>query len=202
MLEVAWMELTERQLRDRGIRRSADEVGEEAARFSRSLLAAMPVGRGTMEPLVEFSGTEARALGEGGLDLSAAASSEADVLSSTAARHAAMLATAVATTEAAALLGVGESRIRQRFKDGTLYRVRDGSGNRLPLFQFAGNGEVPNIGKVLRALDPALHPVAVQNWFTNKNPDLLLEDGESLSPRDWLIAGGSPDALLPLVREL
>ncbi|CAN5532303.1 hypothetical protein BH24ACT22_BH24ACT22_10670 [soil metagenome] len=196
------MVFTERQLRDRGIRRRAEEVEEEAGRFARALLAAMPVGRGKLEPSEEFSESEARALREDGLDLSAADPLEADVLSSTAARHAAMLATALTTRAAADLLGVGESRIRQRLQQGTLYRVKVGMDNRLPLFQFAEGGEVPNVGKVIRALSPGLHPVAIQNWFTGKNPDLNLEGGEPLSPRDWLLVGGSPDTLVAQAREL
>jgi hypothetical protein len=55
-------------------------------------------------------------------------------------------------------------------------------------FQFDGEAEVPNIGVVFPRLNPDLHPVAVANWFTLPNPDLVL-GGEPVSPRDWLRSG-------------
>jgi excisionase family DNA binding protein len=115
-----------------------------------------------------------------------------------------MLATALTTREAAQLLGTGESRVRQRLKDGTLYGVKVGRENRLPAFQFEGGKEVPGIGKVLRHVDRSLHPVALLNWFTLPNPDLHLDEEEerAASPRGWLLSGGDPQALVPLVVEL
>jgi hypothetical protein len=37
-----------------------------------------------------------------------------------------------------------------------------------------------------------LHPIAVQNWFTSPNMDLLIRD-EQVSPRQWLLSGRNPD---------
>jgi hypothetical protein len=52
---------------------------------------------------------------EGGeLDLSPPAEEEANPLARTAAKYAALLATALTTREASELLGTGESRVRQR----------------------------------------------------------------------------------------
>jgi len=48
-----------------------------------------------------------------------------------------------------------------------------------------------------------LHPVEVESWLTNPDPDLASgPDGKALSPREWLISGGSVDALLAVARDL
>jgi len=196
--------LTERELRDRGIRRSGEEVEEDALRFASQIVASLPTGRWVAEPAREFSPAEAEVLKGGGLDLSPPVVGEPDLLARTAARYAAMLATALTTREAAALLGTGASRVRQRLKDGTLYGVKAGRENRLPAFQFEGGKEVPGIGEVLRHVDRSVHPVALSNWFTLPNPDLHLDEEEegAVSPREWLLSGGAPEVLVPLAEAL
>lgn len=198
------MELTEKELRDRGIRRSGEEVEEDARRFALGVVASLPTGRWVSEPAGEFSPREAAVLEEGGLDLSPPAAGEPDSLARTAARYAAMLATALTTREAAGLLGTGESRVRQRLGEKTLYGVKAGRENRLPTFQFEGGKEVPGVGGVLRHVDRSLHPVALSNWFTLPNPDLHLdgEEERAVSPREWLLSGGAPGVLVPLAEEL
>jgi hypothetical protein len=198
------MELTERELRERGIRRSRKEVAEEAERFAYEVLAGMPTGRWVPEPVGELSPGEAEAMGEGGLDLSSPSSEEPDPLARTAARYAALLASSLTTAEAAGLLGVSEGRVRQRLGKRTLYGVKAGRENRLPAFQFEGGGEVPGVGQVVSALRSGAHPVAVQNFFTSPNHDLYLDEDEErpLSPRDWLLSGGNPKVLVPLAEEL
>ncbi len=198
------MELTEKELRDRGIRRAPREIEEDARRFASQLLLFMPTGRWVAEPEAGFSAEEAAVLREGGLDLSPPSPDEPDPLARTVARYAAMVATALTTREAADLLGVSEGRVRQRLKQKTLYGVKAGRENRLPAFQFEGGDEVPGIGEVLRRVDRSVHPIALLNWFTWPDPDLYLDEGEerALSPREWLLSGGSPGALVPLAEEL
>jgi excisionase family DNA binding protein len=198
------MELTEKQLRDRGIRRNREEIEEDARRFAFRVVASLPTGRWVPEPAREFAPGEAAALEEGGLDLSPPAEKEPDPLARTAARYAALLATALTTREAATLLGTGESRVRQRLKEKTLYSVKAGRENRLPAFQFEGGKEVPGVGVVLRHVDRSMHPVALSNWFTLPNPDLYLDEegGRAASPREWLLSGGNPRVLVPLAEEL
>jgi excisionase family DNA binding protein len=198
------MELTEKELRDRGIRRNREEIEDDARRFTFEVIAFLPTGRWVADPAREFSPAEAAVLEEGGLDLSPPAAAEPDPLARTAARYAALLATALTTREAAGLLGTGESRVRQRLKEKSLYGVKAGRENRLPAFQFEGGKEVPGIGEVLRHVDRSLHPVALLNWFTLPNPDLYLDEDEerALSPREWLLSGGNPEILVPLAEEL
>lgn len=59
------MELTEKDLRERGIRRSREEVTEEAGRFAYAILVGMPTVRWVPEPIGELSSGEAEAMGEG-----------------------------------------------------------------------------------------------------------------------------------------
>jgi len=198
------LELTEKELRDRGIRRNREEIEADARRFAFHIITFLPTGRGVTEPAREFSPAEVAVLEEGGLDLSPPAVEEPDPLARTAAKYAALLATALTTREAAGLLGTGESRVRQRLKEKTLYGVKAGRENRFPVFQFEGGKEVPGIGEVLRHVDRSLHPVALSNWFTLPNPNLYLdgEEERAVSPREWLLSGGAPGVLVPLAEEL
>ena len=197
------MELTEKELRDRGIRRSPEDIAEEARHLVFHVVSGMPTGRWVADPGKEFTEEEIIALKEGGLDLSPR-EAEPDPLARTASKYVALLASALTTKEAARVLEVGESRIRQRLSEGTLYGVKAGRENRLPAFQFEGGGEVPGIAEVLRRMDRSVHPVAVLNWFALPNPDLYLDEEEArpVSPRCWLLSGGDPEVLGRLVEEL
>ncbi|MDP9478787.1 MAG: DNA-binding protein [Actinomycetota bacterium] len=198
------MDLTEKALRERGIRRNREQIEDDARRFASEVISFLPTGRWVTEPAREFSPAEVAVLEEGGLDLSPPVAEEPDPLARTAAKYAALLATALTTREAAGLLGTGESRVRQRLKEKTLYGVKAGRENRLPAFQFEGGREVPGIAEVLRHVDRSLHPVALSNWFTLPNPDLYLDEEEerAVSPREWLLSGGTPAVLVPLAEDL
>ncbi len=197
------MELTEKELKDRGIQRSPEDIAEEARHLVLYVISEMPTGRWATDPSKEFSEEEIMALEEGGLDLSPQEAGP-DPLARTAAKYVALLASALTTKEAAEVLEVGESRVRQRLRERTLYSVKAGRENRLPAFQFEGGKEVPGIAQVLKHVDRSLHPVAVLNWFMLPNPDLFLdEEGTgSVSPRHWLLSGGDPEILARLAEEL
>ena len=64
------MELTEKELRDRGIQRSPDDIAEEARHFVFYVISEMPTGRWVTDPGKEFSEEEIMVLEKGGLDLS------------------------------------------------------------------------------------------------------------------------------------
>lgn len=196
------MSLTEEQLRERGIGRSAEEMVAEAEEMVALSVGSMPVGRRREEPWRELTAAEAGVLERGGLDLSGP--SEGRQLARTAAKYAAMLASSLTITEAAALLGVSKSRIRQRIGERSLYGVRAGRQWRLPRFQFAGDEEVPGIAEVVRRMPVDVHPVSAENFFTLPNPDLYLDEEEEqpVSPREWLLSGGSPETVAPLAEEL
>lgn len=108
----------------------------------------------------------------------------------------ALVATAVSTKEAAKLLDVDPSRIRQRLLGPrpSLYGVKWRGEWLLPRFQFAGKAEVPGLDEIVPRLDPDLNPVTVARWFVSPSPDLVAEKNgdEPMSPREWLLAGYSP----------
>jgi excisionase family DNA binding protein len=123
------MELRGKELSDRGIRRSPEDIAEEARRLVFYVISEMPTGRWAADLGREFAEEEIVALEEGGLDLSVREAGP-DPLAGTAAKYVALLASALTTREAAGVLGVGESRIRQRLREGTLYGVKAGRENR------------------------------------------------------------------------
>jgi hypothetical protein len=106
--------------------------------------------------------------------------------------------------EAARRLDVTTGRVRQRLAEGSLYGLKDGNTWRLPAFQFAGDGLVPNIEAVLKRLPVELSPLAVARWLTSPNPDLCTrgEDERPMSPRRWLLEGHPPEAAAELAAAL
>jgi hypothetical protein len=102
---------------------------------------------------------------------------------------------------------VDPSRVRQRLAAGTAYGIRVEGRWRLPRFQFTDDGRrlVPGFGKIAPRLTE-LHPLDMATWFTTPQSDLVLgvADAEEIavSPRQWLLGGGEPNDLLPLIDEL
>lgn len=160
------------------------------------------------QPEGELNSAEVTALTRGGLDLrmQGARDSESGAgspLLRGATEYAAIVASSYTVAEAARRLGVDGSRVRQRLGARTLYGVKHGGSWLLPAFQFAADGVMPNLAKVLPALDPDLSPVTVARWLRTPNPDLVRGAEEAMhSPLDWLEAGHSPDRVAGLAREL
>lgn len=98
----------------------------------------------------------------------------------------------LSTAEAAARLGVNDSRIRQRLGDGSLYGFKFEGSWRLPEWQFEGAAIVPHLDEVVAVLGPDDSPVGVTRWFISPWADLLTEGGVLLSPRRWLLEGRDP----------
>jgi hypothetical protein len=140
-------------------------------------------------------------LARGGFDLRPWPAERPSPLARTAAATAVLLAASLTVAEAATLLGVDPSRIRQRLAAGSLYGLKRADGWRLPRFQFADGRLVPGIERVLPHLDRALHPLAVVRWFEQPDPDLEIDDAP-VSPRAWLLAGGDPAPVATLAADL
>ena len=156
---------------------------------------------GTQDPAAHFTDPELAELERDGFDLRPLPSAEVDPAVGTAVWFAELTATSLSAQEAASLLDVDESRIRQRLQERSLYGLKVGRSWRLPRFQFAGSGPIPGIDVVIRRLSSNLHPVAVWRWFTTASPDLVL-DGEACSPVDWLLTGGDANLVASLGAEL
>lgn len=118
------------------------------------------------------------------------------------AEFAQMVASADTVQQVAERLGVKSSRIRQRIGERSLYVIEGPAGRVFPRFQFTATGVLPGLATVLAAIDPQMHPVAVERFFLSVSPDLESElVDEPMSPRDWLLAGHPAEPIAVLASE-
>ncbi len=150
----------------------------------------VPPGRPT-EAGSDLSAAEAAVLADGSVGLTVSAETTARALGRTAIRWANLLMNSVGAAEAARMIGVQESRVRQRLANRTLYGFKHEDTWRVPRFQFYDNRLVPGVAAVFPHLSDTITPVAVETWFTIPTMELVLED-QPMSPRDWLVAGSDP----------
>ena len=111
----------------------------------------------------------------------------------------ALLDTSFTTSDAAALLQVDVSRIRQRLRERSLFGIEYDGERRLPRFQFVRHLVLPGLREVLATLPEALNPLDVAEWFLSPNPDLELGTG-AVSPREWLMRGEPVVAVVAVAR--
>lgn len=158
------------------------------------------------EPELELPPEELEVLRSGGFSTTREALGRDDPVFRAALDFSALIASALSTKQAAMMLGVDPSRIRQRLtgRPCSLFGVKRHGGWLLPRFQFLGKTEVPGISQIVPHLDPNLNPVAVARWFLSPNPDLVVDegDGQPVSPRDWLVSGHSPEDVVRLAEGL
>jgi hypothetical protein len=112
----------------------------------------------------------------------------------------ALLETSLTTSQAAELLKVDVSRIRQRLRERSLYGIEYDGERRLPRFQFERQQVLPGLRDVLAALPEGLNPLDVAEWFLSPNPDLELGNDSPLSPRNWLLRGEPVAAVVALAQ--
>lgn len=108
-----------------------------------------------------------------------------------------LIADSVDTTEAAEILGVSTSRVRQRIRSGTLWAFTNGSRPwRVPRMQFAdGGGMAQGLDRALSTLGAnSMHPVAVAGFLRSPQADL-----GGASVLEWLSAGNDIADVLRLV---
>ncbi len=178
-------------------------VSEALETFAAFLAAAKPVAQA--EPERELTEAENHLLDEGGFP-TPQPHGQRDTgveVSTLAGAYARMCVQALTTKEAAALLQVQTSRIRQRLGDRTLFGIEREDHWVLPQFQFDNDQPVPGMGKVLQVLDKALHPLTVERFFVTPQPELYAEEvGRDLTPREWLQAGYDSALVAQLARDL
>ena len=115
----------------------------------------------------------------------------------------ALIETSFTAAEAARLLHVDVSRIRQRLRDRSLFGVEYEGEWRLPRFQFERAKVLPGLGEVLAALPADLTALEVAEWFLGANPDLEAGDRPTpVSPRVWLLRGLPAERVAELARHL
>jgi hypothetical protein len=186
---------------------SVAEVRKLFRSSARALMANRPLSQlasPASEPSAVLSKAELDAIEEVGLVAKPWESDAAhDPLTKTIVDYMALIETSLSTAEAAAMLGVDVSRIRQRIRDRSLLGLEYEGEWRLPRFQFERKKVVPGIAEVLAALPPDLNPLDVATWFLQPNIDLEAgEEKATASPRAWLLRGGSPRTLAQLARHL
>jgi hypothetical protein len=126
-----------------------------------------------------------------------------DPLIKSQAQYMALLEESLSAAQAAKLLGVDVSRIRQRLRDRSLFGVEHEGTWRLPRFQFERRLVIPGLARVLKVLPEDLFPLDVVDWFVLADTDLQLEgDAAPLNPREWLVSGRPVDAVVTLARDL
>ncbi len=175
---------------------------EEFEALVLEVASSLPSAIEPESPRRELTQEEVGALERGGVSVDVSEPGE-DPLELAAAKYTALLAQSLTVSEAAKMLGVNPSRVRQRLAGRTLYGIRQRSGWRLPAFQFERGRPLPGIELVLPRLDTTLHPLSVYNWFTSPDPDLVIGPDElPVSPRDWLLSGGDPSVVAEIAASL
>jgi hypothetical protein len=128
---------------------------------------------------------------------------ENDPLLQTQAQYMALLEQSLSTQQAAKLLRVDVSRIRQRLRERSLFGIEYEGSWRLPRFQFDRHLVLPGVARVLKALPPDLFPLDVVDWFLSPNVDLEIEkDAGPMSPRTWLVDGRPVEAVAKIAVSL
>ncbi|MFI6307997.1 DNA-binding protein [Amycolatopsis thailandensis] len=152
------------------------------------------------DPSHYFSADQRAALTDVGLDLSPRSEDEPDFRARTVAAHAVLADSALSVLEAAKALGVDDSRIRHRLKEGRLTGWKD-QGWRLPSWQFTGSGVLPGLEVVLRAVPEDQPALVVAAFMSTPQADLVINDHPA-TPRQWLLSGGDPEHVAKLVATL
>ncbi len=182
-----------------GIEGGAEAVTHAAATFIRlhPLYFVSPSSR-------DLSEHELNVLRDGGFPSIPDTVSLGDNIAIVAGEVGVMIAGAFTQSQVAELLGVDQSRIRQRISQGTLYAITGENNVKvLPRFQFTVSGALPVLEKVLPAINKDTHPIAVQRFFLTASADLYSDELKTnLTPRDWLIIGHNPDVVARMAADL
>jgi hypothetical protein len=119
------------------------------------------------------------------------------------AQYMALLEESLSTAEAAKLLKVDVTRVRQRLRERSLFGLEYEGTWRLPRFQFERRLVIPGLALALKALPPDLLPLDVVDWFLLPEPELQIEDAPApMSPREWLLSGRPIDIVVRLAGDL
>jgi hypothetical protein len=153
------------------------------------------------DPADYFSPAQRDVLAEVGLDLTPRRPDEVDSRARAVAADAVLHDSALTVGDAAGVVGVDTSRIRHRLAAGRLAGWKDRGGWRLPAWQFVSGGVLPGLEAVLAAVPDDQPPLVVAAFMTTPQADLRLEERPA-TPREWLLAGGSPERVAALAATL
>lgn len=178
-----------------GLRVDPDEFLSLVEDATRRLSPADP------NPADYFTAEQRAALADVGLDLAARRGDEVDHRARVVAAQAVLRESALSVTDAARVLGVDTSRVRHRLLAGRLVGWKDRGNWRLPAWQFTSVGVLPGLETVLGAIPPDQPPLMAAAFMTSQQEDLLVQ-GEPVTPRQWLLAGGDPARVADLAAML
>jgi hypothetical protein len=172
-----------------------------ALAHNRPLTTSAPVDR---RSTTDLSAAETEALHSvGALKDETSLRPENDPLIKSQAQYMALLEDSLSAAEAAKLLRVDVSRVRQRLRERSLFGIEYEGSWRLPRFQFERRLVIPGLAQVLKSLPPDLFALDTVDWFVLPDPDLQLDsDAVPLSPREWLLSGRPVEAVVTLARDL
>lgn len=152
----------------------------------------------------ELSAGEIEALRSvGALQDNTSVRADNDPLIQSQAQYMALLEDSLSAAEAAKLLRVDVSRLRQRLRERSLFGIEFEGGWRLPRLQFERRLVIPGLAQVLISFPSDLFPLDIVDWFVLPDPDLQLDgDAAPLNPRAWLVSGRPIEAVVTLARDL
>lgn len=108
---------------------------------------------------------------------------------------------ALTVAEAADELNVTAGRVRQLVTAKAVMTIPNSDGGHLlPAWQFIEGRLLPGLDELADAAD-GLHPLTLAGFMTRPDVDLEV-DGESVSPVEWLAAGGDPTVVADLAAGL
>ena len=181
-----------------------DQLLSERFNLQRAdLLAALKTLPAIKPGAASLTEDEVRILDAAGFveDPVAFAQAAADIVAHTAL----LINTAYTGPEVAALLGINESRVRQRRLARTLWAIESDGNWLYPTIQFEVNlktgkpdKQIRGLEQVFAALPLGLHPAAVAGLLRTPQTELQV-DGQPRSIVEWLRSGGPVDPVLHLI---
>lgn len=181
-----------------------DQLLSERFNLQRAdLLAALKTLPAIKPGAAVLTADEARLLDEAGFvdDPAAFVDTAADIVAHTAL----LINTAYTGPEVAALLGINESRVRQRRLARKMWAIESDGNWVYPAIQFEINPktgkpdkQIRGLEQVFEAMPDGLHPTAVAGLL--RAPQIELQvDGRPRSVLEWLRSGGRVEPVMQLI---
>jgi hypothetical protein len=79
--------------------------------------------------------------------------------------------------------------------------VKVGRSWLVPVWQLDEATPLPHLRKVIAAIPEGTSAVTLERVMTQPSEELYI-DGKPVSPRNWLLAGNEPGAVVEIVRQL